>query len=71
MMADQRRKRVVVSVVLMFTAVGGAGCHSELLASHALSAAAGWLIGRTTTPVETETRCFRNGEEVDCTELPD
>ena len=71
MMRNRRRKRVVVSAVLMVAAMGVAGCNSALLASHALSAAAGWLIGQTVTPMQTETRCFRDGQQVDCSELPD
>jgi hypothetical protein len=70
MTSDRLRKRVAVSVVLLFVVMGGTGCDGALFASHALSAVAGWLIGQATMPIQVETRCFRNGEEVDCTELP-
>ncbi len=71
MVMDGRGKRVVLAAALAMVAAAGMGCDGAVLASHAISAGAGWLIGRTTTPIEVETRCFRDGEEVDCAELPD
>ncbi|HUW83990.1 MAG TPA: hypothetical protein VMZ31_14495 [Phycisphaerae bacterium] len=31
----------------------------------------GWLIGAATGPVTVETICFRNGEPIDCSALPE
>jgi len=70
MKAMPRLRNAMLSAALVLAGAATAGCDGTLLAGHLLSGAAGWLIGRATTPVEVETRCFRDGEPVDCSELP-
>jgi hypothetical protein len=46
------------------------GCIGWQLAASAASFNLGWLMGALSTPTTTETQCFRNGVEIDCSEVP-
>ena len=61
----------VPGIVLLGLAIGQSGCAPNSLAGYLTSTTAGFVLGRLTAPVQVETRCFRNGEEIDCTLLPD
>lgn len=67
-----RCQRIRLAVLLLFSCcllLGSAGCIASQFASHAASLGAGWLLGTMTAPTTTETTCFRNGIEIDCSEL--
>jgi hypothetical protein len=65
--APHRRRLALAGLVLVAAVTG---CESQDWAGYAATAAAGWLVGRLTTPVDIETRCYRDGVEVDCATLP-
>jgi len=46
------------------------GCEQWLFGSHLAAFGAGWSLRDLTMPTTTETFCYRNGEPVDCPELP-
>ena len=50
--------------------VGTAGCITTALAASAASLGAGWVLGAMTVPKTTEYMCYRNGVQIDCSELP-
>ena len=58
-------------LVLLGLAVTQSGCAPNAFVGYLASAAVGFVAGRLTAPIQVETRCFRNGEEVDCSLLPD
>ena len=66
-MKQRKRLRAIVTIVAMLTLSAG----SELpLLTYSASFSAGWLMGTLTAPRTTHTICYRNGVEVDCSELP-
>ena len=70
MIRNRRLVRMAIPLAGLWLLVS-TGCSSTWWASHALSAGVGWLIGAATGPVTVETICFRNGEQVDCSLLPE
>ena len=70
----QMKRHLTVLVACGLLAVG-TGCNAWQLAAAAAAASAsasfgaGWLMGAITTPTTTETQCFRNGVQIDCSEL--
>jgi hypothetical protein len=66
----QMKRHLTVLVACGLLAVG-TGCNAWQLAAAAASASfgAGWLMGAITTPTTTETQCFRNGVQIDCSEM--
>ena len=61
---------LAISLITLALLAPAAGCLRGPMVTHAASFGAGWLIGAITTPRVTETTCYRNGVEVDCSELP-
>ncbi len=70
-MKQRKRLRAIVTIVAMLTlSAGSIGCIELPLLTYSASFSAGWLMGTLTAPRTTHTICYRNGVEVDCSELP-
>ncbi len=65
----RRFSKVLCSVALVSMLTMAAGCVEGLAAASLGLFGAGFAVGRITTPVTTDTQCFRNGEPIDCSEL--
>ena len=63
-------KRNVTFAALLVMLLASAGCSQWLLATHAASFGAGWLLRDVTMTVTVEKECYQNGELVDCSTLP-
>ncbi len=70
MKSMRRLTRVTVAVGTLCLLLMTAGCAEYLLASHLTSFSAGWIAGRLSVETTAVTTCFRNGEPIDCAELP-
>ncbi len=68
MTTHKRRLSVLVGAMLALLMTGG--CARELVATYAATFGAGWILGSQTAPTTSQTQCFRNGELIDCAELP-
>ncbi len=66
----KRSVRVLVSLILLLLLPMNAGCVEGLVVPGLGLFGAGWVVGRLTAPTTTETQCYRNGEPIDCAELP-
>jgi hypothetical protein len=68
----QRRVATWLMATLLVIALLGTttGCEQWLIGSHLAAFGAGWALRDLTMPTTTETSCYRNGEPVDCSELP-
>ena len=65
------RKRHLCVLLGTVLALLTTGCHvRDLAATYAATFGAGWLLGSRTVPMTTEIQCFRNGQPIDCAELP-
>jgi hypothetical protein len=60
-----------MALVIVATAILGmaGGCVEPLFLPADLTFGLGWLVGRSSITTTTETTCFRNGIEIDCTEV--
>ena len=68
-----RRKIWIIGIALLAPAmllITSTGCTERLLLSNVVPLTAGWLLHDYTAPTTTETTCYRNGELIDCSELP-
>lgn len=63
-------KRAIALTLLCGLLTVNTGCIAAGL-GYGLSFGAGWLAGLLTAPTTTETICFRNGVQIDCSELPE
>lgn len=68
----QRRVATWLMATLLVVALLGmtTGCEQWLFGSHLAAFGAGWSLRDLTMPTTTETFCYRNGEPIDCPELP-
>ena len=69
MKRNGRLRRIAMALVAAGLLVSSTGCVYEMLMSHLSSFTAGWVLREVTMPTTTETQCFRNGVEIDCSEL--
>ncbi len=61
----------LIAALTAFVLLGTAtGCEEWPLGSHLVTFGAGWLLRDCTMTTTTETVCYRNGEPIDCSELP-
>ena len=65
-----RSGRILVLIVGLMLLVCGTGCDRVARLINVASFSAGWLVGQLTVPTTTETVCYRNGELIDCSEVP-
>lgn len=71
MARSAKRRRRATLAGLCALALLLPGCDVGALGGYAVTLGSGWLLGALTAPRVTETVCFRNGIQVDCSELPD
>jgi hypothetical protein len=69
-MKNRKFKSSVLLLVVSGVLALGAGCN-ELAAGGLTTFGLGFLVGRLTTPTTTQTECYVNGEQVDCSTLPE
>ncbi|HUU82172.1 MAG TPA: hypothetical protein VM243_01590 [Phycisphaerae bacterium] len=70
MIPNKRPRRRLVLLAAVWLVLVGTGCDEVRWIAPVMSAAAGWMVGRATTPEQVETTCLRNGVEIDCSTLP-
>lgn len=70
MKRHRRLSRIMMSLIAAGLLATSTGCVYELLMSHVSAFTAGWVLREATIPTTTETQCFRNGVEIDCSQLP-
>ena len=68
-MTSARTKRWIAGLAFMVVLAAGSGCNLPNLANQALSFALGTLFASQFRTTSVEYRCFRDGVEVDCSEL--
>ena len=65
-----RSGRILILLVAFTLLATGTGCDRTFRLANLASFSAGWLVGQLTTPITIDTVCYRNGELIDCSELP-
>lgn len=65
-----RSGRALILIGALTLLASGAGCNRVSRLMSVASFSAGWLVGHLTAPSTTDTVCYRNGELLDCSELP-
>ena len=65
----KRWRQIAVALLAAGLLTGSWGCNERFWASNVTSFSLGWVLRDLTMPIVTETVCYRNGVEIDCSEV--